>query len=57
MRKAIKIRVNLYIELEAEPAVNIVDSTIQAVKEIIEAGSSKHPELKVTVKKVAEQGG
>lgn len=54
MRKAIKIKVNLWIEGEDEPAHNFAESTIQAVKEIIEAGSAKHPDLKVTVKKVAE---
>ena len=54
MRKAIRIRVSLWIEGEDEPAHNFAESTIQAVKEIIAKGSSSHPELKVTVKKVAE---
>jgi len=57
MRKAIQIRVALWIEGEDEPAHNFAESTIEAVKDIITAGSSSHPELKVTVKKVAEAGG
>ena len=56
MRKAVQIRVILWIEGEDEPAHNFAESTIQAVKEIIAAGSSSHPELKVTVKKVSEAG-
>ena len=57
MRKAIRLRVTLWIEGEDEPAHDFAASTIQAVKDIIAAGSSSHPELKVTVKKVAEQSG
>lgn len=57
MRKAITLKLILWIEGEDEPAHNFAESTVQAVKEIIEAGSPKHPELKVTVKKVSEQGG
>jgi hypothetical protein len=57
MRKAIQLKVILWIEGEDEPAHNFAESTIQAVKEIVEAGSPKHPELKVTVKKVTEQSG
>lgn len=57
MRKAIQLRVTLWIEGEDEPAHDFAASTIQAVKDIIAAGSPSHPELKVTVKKVAEQSG
>jgi hypothetical protein len=55
MRKAIRLKVTLWIEGEDEPAHNFAESTIEAVKEIITAGSKSHPELKVTVKKVVEQ--
>ncbi len=55
MRKAIKLKVTLWIEGEDEPAHNFAESTIQAVKEIIKEGSASHPELKITVKKVVEQ--
>ena len=57
MRKAIQLKVILWIEGEDEPAHDFAESTTQAVKEIIEAGSAKHPELKITVKKISEQGG
>ncbi|MDT7541388.1 MAG: hypothetical protein QOE33_1292 [Acidobacteriota bacterium] len=56
MRKAISLKVNLWIEGEDEPAHNFAESTKQAVKEIIEAGSSKHPELKITIKNLGERG-
>jgi hypothetical protein len=56
MRKAISLKVNLWIEGEDEPAHNFAESTKQAVREIIEAGSSKHPELKVTIKNLGERG-
>ena len=55
MRKAISLKVNLWIEGDDEPAHNFAESTKQAVREIIEAGSSKHPELKVTIKNLGER--
>jgi hypothetical protein len=55
MRKAISLKVILWIEGEDEPAHNFAASTKQAVKEIITSGLSKHPELKVTIKKITEQ--
>jgi hypothetical protein len=48
--------VTLWIEGEDEPAHDFAESTKQAVKEIIEAGAPKHPELKVTVKNLGERG-
>jgi hypothetical protein len=56
MRKAISLKVSLWIEGEDEPAHNFAESTKQAVQEIIQAGLSKHPELKVTIKSVGERG-
>jgi hypothetical protein len=56
MRKAISLKVNLWIEGEDEPAHNFAESTKQAVREIIEAGASKHPELKITIKNLGERG-
>lgn len=57
MRKAIQLRVTLWIEGEDEPAHNFAESTTQAVKDVIAAGSSKHPELTITVRKVEEKNG
>ncbi|HVG19454.1 MAG TPA: hypothetical protein VNI02_10395 [Blastocatellia bacterium] len=55
MRKAIRLQVTLWIEGEDAPAHNFAESTTQAVRDIISEGSSKHPELKVTIKKIAER--
>jgi hypothetical protein len=52
MRKAIRLRVTLWIEGEDAPAHNFAESTTQAVRDIISEGSSKHPELKVTIKNI-----
>ena len=57
MRKAIGLKVTLWIEGEDEPAHNFAKSTKQAVREVISAGLSKHPELKITVKGIREGGG
>ena len=55
MRKAIQLVVTLYVEGEDEPAHDFAASTTKAVREIIAAGRGKHPELKVSVKKVVER--
>lgn len=54
MRKAIMIEARVWIEGEDEAAHDFAASTIQAVREVIEAGAAKHPELRMTVKKVRE---
>jgi hypothetical protein len=54
MRKAIQLKVKLWIEGEDEPAHNFAASTIQAINDIISAGAARHPELHVTIKKVEE---
>ena len=57
MRKAIGLKVTLWIEGEDEPAHNFAKSTKQAVRDIITAGLQKHPELKITIKGIKEGGG
>jgi hypothetical protein len=54
MRKAIRLRVTLWIEGEDEPAHDFFASTNKAVRDVIAAGRAKHPELRVTVKQVVE---
>ncbi len=56
MRKAIQLDVRLWIEGDDEPAHDFAASTIAAVREMIEAGAAKHPELAVKVKRVKESG-
>jgi hypothetical protein len=54
MRKAIQLRVVLWIEGEDEPAHNFAQLTTEAVREIVAAGAKCRPELKVTVKRIVE---
>jgi hypothetical protein len=54
MRKAIMIEARMWIEGEAEAAHDFAASSTQALREIIEAGAVKHPELRVTIKKLRE---
>jgi len=55
MRKAILLNVQLWIEAEDEPAHDFAQSTTQAVREIIEAGAAKHPELSIKIRSVKEK--
>ncbi|HXG94377.1 MAG TPA: hypothetical protein VNN73_18680 [Blastocatellia bacterium] len=54
MRKGIRLKVTLDVEGMDAPAHNFAESTIQAVRDIIEAGSKKHPELTVKIKSIKE---
>ncbi|HEX2865872.1 MAG TPA: hypothetical protein VHO03_02460 [Ignavibacteriales bacterium] len=54
MRKAISLKVNLWIEGEDEPQHNFAESAKKAVNEIILKGSSAHPELKIKIKGINE---
>ena len=55
MRKGIQLHVALYIEGDDAPAHDFSKSTIEAVRDIITAGSAKHPELTVAIQKIAEK--
>jgi hypothetical protein len=55
MRKAIQLKVTLWIEGEDEAAHDFASSIKKAVRDIIRAGSERHPELKVTIKKLIEE--
>jgi hypothetical protein len=55
MRKGITLHVTLHVEADDAPAHDFAKSTAEAVRDIITAGSAKHPELTVTVKKIAEK--
>ncbi len=54
MRKAIQLRASLWIEGEDEPAHDFAEHTKQALREVIEAGSAAHPELRFAVRSVEE---
>ncbi len=54
MRKAIQLRVTLWVEGEDEPAHDFAKSTIQAVHDVIRLGRWRHPRLKFTIKDIVE---
>ena len=54
MHKGIRLNIKIWIEGEDEPAHNFAEHTIKAVREMLAAGQSTHPELQVTVRKVEE---
>ena len=54
MRKAIHLAVDLYVEGVDPPAHDFSQSTIAAVGDIIRAGIRAHPELRITIRKIAE---
>ena len=54
MRKAIQLKVKLSIEGEDEPAHDFAKYTSEAVQDMISAGRWRHPHLRVTIKKIAE---
>lgn len=54
MRKAIQLRVTLWVEGEAEPAADFAKYTSGEVRKLIEAAAAGRKDLKVTVKKVEE---
>ena len=57
MRKAIQLRVMLWVEGEDEPAHDFAKSTIKAVRDVIAAGARAHPELQFKIRKVVEDEG
>ena len=57
MHKSSRLTVNLVVEGEDEPAHDFAQSSIQAVQDILTAGRWRHPTLKLTVKKIAENTG
>ncbi len=54
MRKAIQIKVTLWIEGEDEPAHDWAKHTTRAVRAMITAGARRYPALDVTIKKIVE---
>ena len=54
MRKAIMLEVRLWVEGEDEAPADFAARTKRAVREIVEAGAERHPELAVRVRSVRE---
>ncbi|MBV9774659.1 MAG: hypothetical protein JO040_11950 [Gemmatimonadetes bacterium] len=57
MRKAIQLRVTLWIEGEAEPASDFAKYTGGEVRRLVEEAAKGREDLKITVKKVEEDEG
>ena len=55
MKKAINLDVRLYVEGEDEPAHDFAQSTTDAVRAIIEAGSAKFPGLAIKIRSIREK--
>jgi hypothetical protein len=55
MRKAISLDVRLWIEGDDEPAHDFARSTTQAVRDILEAGATKFPDLAITIRSIKER--
>lgn len=54
MRKAIQLRVVLWIEGEDEPAHDFAARATRAVRDVIRSGATAHPDLRITVRGIAE---
>lgn len=57
MRKAIQLKVMLWIEGDDEPAHDFAASTMRAVRDVIAAGAKVHPELRFKIRSVEEDEG
>ncbi len=54
MRKSIILKVKLKVEGDAAPAADFEQIALQAVRDILAAGSAQQPLLKVTLKESRE---
>lgn len=57
MRKAVRLRLVVEVRGEDEPAHDFAAAATRAVRDIIRAGHTAHPELAVTVKRIVEDDG
>jgi hypothetical protein len=55
MKKAISLAVQLWIEADDEPAHDFAESTIQAVRDILDTGARKYPALSISVRSIKEK--
>ncbi len=54
MHKGIRLKIQLWIEGEDQPAHNFAEYTIKAVKEMLAECESLYPGLQVTIRKIDE---
>ena len=55
MRKAISLDIHLWIEGDDDPTHDFAESTTEAVRDIIEAGSKKFPALAIKIRSIKEK--
>ena len=55
MKKAIALNVALWIEGEDEPAHDFAKSISDAVRDIIQSGTTKYPGLAITIRSIKEK--
>ena len=54
MRKAIQLKVTLWIQGEDEPPNDFAKATMQHVRDIIATGKGARADLKITIKEIIE---
>lgn len=54
MRKAIQLKATIYVEGDADPASDFARLAMGKLRDVIKAGSSAAPGLKITVKRLVE---
>jgi hypothetical protein len=54
MRKAIQMKVMVWIEGEGDPAADFVEMTTRAMQDILSSGAAVHPELHLRVDEISE---
>jgi hypothetical protein len=54
MRKAVRLRVTLWLRGEDAPAHDFPATAIAAAREIVEAGAARHPELQLSIERIVE---
>ena len=57
MKKAVRLRLLVEVRGDDEPAHDFAAAASRAMREIVRAGRSAHPELTVRVRRVVEDDG
>jgi hypothetical protein len=57
VRKAIRLRVTLWVEGEQEPAADFAALTTRRVRALLEAAAKQEKELRISVRRVEEDEG
>ena len=55
MKKAISLEIKLWIEGEDEPSHDFAESTTAAVRDMLESGAARYPQLSVRIRSIKER--